>query len=218
MFPALFAIAYNEISLELNIFMLSQKQGAALVKEARKSIEYYFAEQTLLEEPAAEKAFKEKLGVFVTLHTFPKNELRGCIGFPLPVASLWEGVIEAAVAAAFSDNRFNPLERSELEEIILEVSVLTRPEKIEWKSEKELLKQIRIGKDGLIVKQGFRSGLLLPQVGTQYQMSSKQLLEATCEKAFLGKGAWKENGTIIEKFQAQIFKETKPKGRIVEEK
>lgn len=194
--------------------MLSLEEGKELVKIARTAILNYFRSKKLDVEE-----FPEKHGIFVTLHSYPKKELRGCIGFLHAVLPLGKAVAEAAVEAAFGDPRFQPLERREFEKIIVEISVLTAPREIkaETKDEKEKLpEQIHIGKDGLICKYEHFSGLLLPQVATEHKMNSKQFLDCVCTKAGLRREIWKRPECKIYKFQAQIFSEKSPEGKIEE--
>ena len=130
----------------------------------------------------------EKRGVFVTL--YKKKHLRGCIGFPEPILPLGIALIKAAKAAAFEDPRFSPLSTSELKEIKIEITLLTKPKKTDPK-------KIKVGKDGLIIKKGFNSGLLLPQVAVEYKWDAKTFLEQTCLKAGLDKDAWKDAESSI---------------------
>ena len=188
--------------------MLTLREGSALVKLARGSIQDYLEnKETFLPK---EKAFQAKRGVFVTLHE--KGRLRGCIGIPYPRLPLGEAIAHAAKAAAFSDPRFHPLCKEELDKLEVEVSVLTEPREICIKNESDI-KNIKPGRDGIIIYYGGCSGLLLPQVATEYHMNTKQFLEATCQKAGLARDAWKVKGCKILTFQAQIFSETK-KGKI----
>jgi hypothetical protein len=191
--------------------MFSLKQGSELVKHARKSIESVFEGKPIKEL----KGFNKKHGVFVTILNFPHHELRGCIGFPYPVMPLCKAIEEAAKSAAFSDTRFLPLQKKELNNVIIEISVLSVPQEIKCKKE-DLCKSIKIGKDGLIVScQGY-SGLLLPQVAPEWHWNSKEFLEQTCIKAGLLAETWKNPKCKIYKFQAQIFAEEQPKGNVVE--
>ena len=107
--------------------MISLEEGRQLVKLARHSIETYFSKKHL-DMPGSDK-FKEERGVFVTLNELEK--LRGCIGFPEPVYPLKRAIIEAARAAAFKDPRFPPVTEEEIEDITVEISVLTKPKLIE---------------------------------------------------------------------------------------
>ncbi len=192
--------------------------GQKFVSLARRSIEYFTDFNAMLLELSPDKRYEGKRGMFVTLHSFPSMALRGCIGLPYPTTMLWQAIIEAATSAAFSDPRFPPLEKNELGRIIVEISVLTEPMEISWKkSADELLEKITIGKDGLIAKQNYRSGLLLPQVAPEYKWKPKEFLEQACCKAGLEKNAWKDRETTIQKFQAQIFKEKTPNSKEITE-
>jgi len=197
--------------------MFTLEQGSKLVKLARRSIKAFFDKKEIKLKKEEGKEFKEKQGVFVTLHTYPEKQLRGCIGLPYPVLPLSKAVVEAAKSAAFNDPRFFPLAKSELDKIIIEISVLTVPELIKCKPV-ELLKKVRIGKDGLICSYGNYSGLLLPQVATEQKWNAKEFLEQTCVKAGLSPTTWLKPECRFYRFQAQIFCEEKPNGKVVEKR
>jgi uncharacterized protein (TIGR00296 family) len=196
---------------------LSEKDGTTLVKAARSAVTEYL--KTNL-KPKLEKQFQEDFsfnsGVFVTLNN--TLGLRGCIGYPLPDKKLFNALEDAAIAAATEDPRFPPVEYEELESIIFEVTVLTPPKRITVNEPKEYLSQIKIGRDGLVVRNGFNSGLLLPQVPVEYNWNIEEFLEYACEKAGLPNNCWKDNNTEIQKFQGVIFKETEPNGTVIQEK
>ncbi len=158
--------------------------------------------------------YQEKSGVFVTLKTWPELNLRGCIGYPYPTFPLKEAIINAAKSAAYHDPRFKPLSRNE--DFVIEISVLTRPIELKVKP-KDYLKEIEIGKDGLIVQYNGLSGLLLPQVFVEWNANPKTALEMTCEKAGLPKNAWQDEKCKVFKFKAQIFKEETPNGKVIKE-
>jgi len=192
--------------------MISLEQGKKLIKLARESISCYFSDKDVKVD-SVKKEFSSVLGVFVTLNK--DGQLRGCIGFPEGVYPLYEGVIKAARSAAFSDPRFVPLEKDELKDITIEVSVLTKPEKIDVKKVDEYIKEIKVGRDGLIVKGTYGSGLLLPQVATEYKWDSKTFLEQTCVKAGLSPDTWHDiKGVSIYRFQSQVFSEVSPNGEV----
>lgn len=195
--------------------MLTEEDGKKLVKLARKTVEDFFKEKEL---KIKETKFKEKRGVFVTINTFSDHKLRGCVGYPYPVLPLGEALQKASFSAAFEDTRFPPLQESELDKIIFEVSILTKPELIKVNKPKEYVKKIKIGKDGLIIEQGFNSGLLLPQVPLEFKpkWDTKTFLEQTCIKAGLLPDAWLDERTRIYKFQAQIFSEKSPNGKVIQ--
>ncbi len=185
------------------------------MKLARKAIAYFLHTGQFLEDSAPTE-FSGERGVFVTLHKYPEKELRGCIGFPEAVKPLWNAVIEAAVSAAFRDPRFIPLKAEELEKILAEVSVLTVPEELRCGKE-GLPEKIEIGRDGLIVRKAGVSGLLLPQVAPEWKWNSTEFLENACAKAGMEKSCWKEKETSVCRFQAQIFKEKEPEGKVEQE-
>jgi uncharacterized protein (TIGR00296 family) len=143
--------------------------------------------------------------------------LRGCIGYPLPDKSLFNALEDAAISAATEDPRFSPVKYKELDSITFEVTVLTPPKKIIVSKPEEYLSEIKVGRDGLIIKHGFYSGLLLPQVPIEYGWNEEEFLEYTCEKAGLPKNYWKNPGTEIQKFEGIVFKEEKPNGRVIRE-
>lgn len=164
--------------------MLSLSEGEFAVRLARQSIEAHL--KGLEAKPTgAPQSFSEKLGVFVTLEEFPSKELRGCIGFPEPVAPLAEGIAEAAVFAATEDPRFPKVEAGGMKKLVIEVSVLTKPEQILAKVPKEILKQVKVGRDGLIIRSSYASGLLLPQVPVEQKWDAEEFLAHICYKAGL---------------------------------
>ena len=186
--------------------MLTNEDGEYLIKIAKLAIENYLENEEKLDVPEdCPDYLKENLGVFVTLNE--NNELRGCIGYPEPVASLINATIDVAISAAVNDPRFPSLTKDELNDISVEVTVLTKPEIIKVNTPQDYLKEITIGEDGLIVENGFNRGLLLPQVATEHNMDEETFLANTCMKAGLSPQSWLENNTEIYKFQGQIFKE-----------
>ena len=194
---------------------LSLKQGEKLVKLARKSAEYSVASGIRLGETCDDKDLLEERGVFVTLHSFPRKELRGCIGMPYAIKPLWGAVLEMAVEAAVHDPRFPPITGKELEKTIVEVSVLTQPEEILCER-KKLPKFVKIGEDGLIVQREHHSGLLLPIVGAEFKWDAENFLKQTCRKAGLPETAWRMIDTQVFKFQAQVFCVESPGGNVNE--
>jgi uncharacterized protein len=149
----------------------------------------------------ATPAAGERRGVFVTLER--DGELRGCIGRVEAQQPLSELVPAMALAAALEDPRFEPLRAAELARLRVEVSVLTAPVPLAPTDPAAIV----IGRDGLIVRRGVRQGLLLPQVATEWGWNPQAFLEATCRKAGLGAGAWRDPGTEVLTFQAEVFGE-----------
>ena len=195
------------------------EDGKFLITLARKSILNYLTFNKLLSQPEDTPAkFLELSGVFVTLNKPDEQgnkKLRGCIGFPTPIYSLVQATIEAAKSAAVSDPRFPAVEIEEMKEILIEVTILTPPKLLEIKDPKEYLKKIKIGRDGLIVKSGGRSGLLLPQVPVEWNWTVEEFLEHTCGKAWLPENCWKDLSTEIYSFLGIIYQEVDPNGEVV---
>ncbi len=196
--------------------MLSIEQGKKAVNFAREIIDSYVKNKPFSSKDLNE-IFNENQGAFVTIHTYPAHDLRGCIGIPLPVMPLKEAIIEGAKSAT-RDPRFSPLQEEELDSIIIEVTILSKPELIDVREPKDYLSEIKIGRDGLIVEQGFFKGLLLPQVPVEQNWDKEDFLSHTCMKAGLMPDAWFDKDTKISKFSGQIFSEIGPRGEIKEKK
>ncbi len=195
------------------MYKYTDEEGIYAVKLARTAVKDYFRNKKTSPENVPEKFLRES-GVFTTINSFPGKELRGCIGFPEPIMPLYEAIIKSAVYAATEDPRFPPIEEDELNKVIFEVSLLTIPERIVVEDPEEYPERVEIGKDGLIIRYMGFSGLLLPQVATEYSMDSLEFLDHTCLKAGLQPGCWRRKGVEIYKFQAEIFTELEPEGKI----
>jgi AmmeMemoRadiSam system protein A len=177
--------------------MLSIRERQALLKFARGTIVARLTGSAPpppvdLDDPQAHA------GAFVTLHV--NGELRGCIGYPGSEKRLDDVVGHCAVAAATEDPRFPTLTAGELPDLDLEISVLTPIRKVNDVSE------IEVGRDGLVVQEGFRKGLLLPQVATEHRWNRDTFLSHTCLKAGLRPDAWR-SGAKVFKFRAEVFGE-----------
>jgi AmmeMemoRadiSam system protein A len=168
------------------------------IKLAKEAIASEFSKSEI--KTPIQQEFKEEKGVFVTIKL--RGELRGCIGFPYASYPLGDAIILAAKSAAFADPRFPPMSEEEFHESKIEVSVLSSPIKMLPDPTK-----IKIGTDGLICDYRGRSGLLLPQVAVEHNLSPLEFLEALCEKAGLAKNSWKDEGFQLWKFKAKIFEE-----------
>ncbi len=162
----------------------------------------------------------EKCGVFVTLnvHTRGAYGLRGCIGLPYPSKPLIDAVIEAAESSAFHDPRFPPVQAEEMKGLTIEISVLTPPELLEVDSPMDYPKHVQVGRDGLIVGKGWRRGLLLPQVPVEWGWDSREFLSQCCVKAGLSSDEWRKPDTEVYRFQAILFKEEEPQGKVIRHK
>jgi uncharacterized protein len=154
--------------------------------------------------PRAGRALEGELvrlaGAFVTLHA--KGELRGCIGHLEADRPLADVVASCAVSAARADPRFAAVTDRELDQLDIEISVLGRFEPV------DTLAAIEIGRHGLLIESGWRRGLLLPQVATEWKWDPPTFVAQTCHKAGLPRDAWPWGGATLYRFEAEVFGET----------
>ncbi len=198
-------------------FELSLQEGKFLIDLARNTVKRYLETGKIVKAPEdTPKKLFEHCGVFVTINSLKNGEkkLRGCIGYPYPTSPLVEAVIDSTINAATRDPRFYPLSSSELDKVVFEVSVLTPPEEVEAGNPKEYLAKIKVGEDGLIVEKGGYKGLLLPQVPVEWEWCEEEFLCQCCVKAGLPPDSWLMKGTKIYKFQAIVFEEETPQGKV----
>jgi len=172
------------------------EERTLLLRLAHEAIESALAGREIpLEPPTAHLA--EPRGVFTTIYL--RGELRGCVGYVFPVASLYRSVFETARAAASEDTRFRPVTREEAPELEVSLSVLSPLTPI-------TPEQIEIGRHGLVVSMAGHRGLLLPQVPVEHHWDRITFLEQTCRKAGLPIDAW-QRGARLEAFTAEVFGE-----------
>ena len=196
----------------------SDEQGKFLVRLARKTVDDYVTQKRKSEIPEdTSEQLRLKSGVFVTLNSITGNQvsLRGCIGRPYPTQPLVEATIDSSVDSAVNDPRFPAVTTKELDTIIIDLSVLTPPKKIEYSNPEDLLNLVKVGRDGLIAIKGMQRGLLLPQVPVDWNWNTLEFIKHTCNKAGLPEDAWKDPKTEFMSFQAEIFGEETPRGNIV---
>lgn len=180
--------------------MLEDSEKAALLKLARTTLEAHFSDESAPACPDSPKALTERKGAFVSLHR--GEELRGCIGQLSPDRELANVVQHCTLSAALEDMRFLPVSQGELQDLSIEISVLSPFHRV------QNIEEIEVGKHGLYIEQGQFRGLLLPQVATQYRWDREKFLEQTCLKAGLPKSAWQDPQTIIHTFEAEVFSDT----------
>ncbi len=197
----------------------SIEHGRQLVKAARNSIELFLMNANFNKSIVIERLheFDVPHGIFVTLKNYPTMELRGCIGFPRAITSLSESIVDAAIAAAFEDPRFVQISEKEINELVIEVSILSNPVSVTG-SEAARLKSINVPGDGLMVEYGHLRGLLLPIVAVEEKWAKKRFLEETCVKAGLHKNYWAQPNVKLYKFETQVFSEESPNGMVIEQK
>lgn len=170
------------------------EERATLLKLAHESILSALEHRDISLDPPSPH-FSEPRGAFTTIYL--QGRLRGCVGYVLPVISLYRTVAETARAAAFEDTRFSPVTLAEARALEVSLSILSplkviKPEEVE------------IGVHGLVVSYGGRRGLLLPQVPVEHGWDRLTFIEQTCQKAGLPLDAWK-NGATLEAFTAEVF-------------
>jgi AmmeMemoRadiSam system protein A len=179
--------------------MLGKDERKLLLKLARDTIQEKLYRGRTTDFHTESSDLLELRGAFVTLHKH--GNLRGCIGYVEAIKPLYKTIQDMAIAAAFQDPRFPGLTEDEFHDIDIEISVMSPLEKITD------VNKIEVGKHGIIIKSGFNSGLLLPQVATEQGWDRDTFLEHTCYKAGLPGNSWKKPGTAILIFSAEVFSE-----------
>jgi AmmeMemoRadiSam system protein A len=175
---------------------LSEADCAALLRLARLAVTEAVSRTRLPEQIPVDGIFAQRCGAFVTLQV--RHRLRGCIGVIEADDPLGESIARCAASAALQDPRFAPMRPEELNELLIEISLLSqlapiRPE------------DIQLGRHGLLIFRGNRRGVLLPQVATQHRLGLEQFLQETCRKAQLAPDAWREADTQILAFTCEVF-------------
>ena len=181
--------AAGEFSIEERSVLLSLAHDAILSALERREL--------FLEPPTRHLA--EQRGAFTSLYL--RGQLRGCVGYVLPVSSVYRAVAETARAAAFEDTRFSPVTAAEAPELKIELSILSPPRPIAAEA-------VRVGLHGLLISMHGQRGLLLPQVPIEHGWDRITFLEQTCRKAGLPTDAW-QKGATIEGFTAEVFGDEK---------
>jgi uncharacterized protein len=170
-----------------------------LLRIARRALDLAVEGREFLPELPDDANLQQPAGVFVTLHS--RGRLRGCIGRLGTDEPLVQVVAECAKAAALEDPRFDPVRQDEIAGMEIEISVLSGLEEV-------TPNRIEIGRHGLVVGKGFQRGVLLPQVAAGRGWTAERFLEETCLKAGLEPHAWKDTGTLIQIFTAEVFSES----------
>ena len=176
----------------------SEEDRRLLLQWARQAIVEAVSRLQLPPEIPKHGIFGERHGVFVTLHV--RGRLRGCIGVIENKQPLGESIVQCAAGAALRDPRFSPLRKEELEELGIEISILSPPEPIGPE-------EIQIGHHGLLIAYERQRGLLLPQIATEHRFTREQFLEEACRKAGLPRQAWSQSEVRIFGFTCEVFLE-----------
>jgi len=189
-----------------------QESQKFLLNLARRSLDYYFKNNKILkinENELTDLTLKEKRGIFVTLTK--KGQLRGCIGHLEAIQPIYLDVIENSLSAAFNDRRFIPLQESELADIKMEISVLTKPQELKYCSLQDLLDKLIPFKNGVIIEKGKKGATYLPQVWEDLP-NKEDFLNSLCEKAGLDSEEWKRGELKVYTYEVEAFAEKGQKG------
>ncbi len=176
--------------------MLTQEQKRRLLQVARQSVYAAVRGEPTPNTATDDPALKRIQGAFVTLEQ--GGQLRGCIGRLESTLPLIETVAQMARAAALEDSRFEPVKPDELDHLSIEISVLSPLDVVEDPQ------QVQVGRDGLVISEGYCRGVLLPQVPVEWGWDREEFLCHTCTKAGLPEDAWR-SGALIERFEAEVF-------------
>lgn len=197
--------------------MLSLEDGVILVRTARTAVEEYLTSGRVIEPPNVSGVLQTRGMTFTTIRKISERgyELRGCIGYLSPVEPLIKNVITTALAAALEDPRFEPLAVDELNHVVFEVSVLSVPRDIR-SSGRERVREVVVGRDGLVAEYRMYKGVLLPEVPIEYCWDEETFLSETCVKAGMPPECWLSEKVRIKKFTARVFREASPRGTVVE--
>ncbi|MDD5450267.1 MAG: AmmeMemoRadiSam system protein A [Candidatus Omnitrophica bacterium] len=180
--------------------MLTGKEKKRLLEIAKSTIEKFIRTGQAPQIAEEAQGLLEEKGAFVTLHY--KGKLRGCIGKIIGDGPLYKTVMEMAIESAANDPRFRPVGMAELKDIRIEISVLSKPERVAD------VKKLKMGIHGVIVKRGFNSGVFLPQVATETGWGCEEFLNNLCaHKACIAADAWKDPRTELYSFTADVFGE-----------
>ena len=174
----------------------SQDERALLVRLAHDAILSALEHREILLDPPTPH-LAEPRGAFTSLYLH--GELRGCVGYVLPVGPVYRTVAETARAAAFEDTRFYPVTLNEAPDLQIELSILSVPRAIAAEA-------VEVGRHGLLISMAGHRGLLLPQVPVEHHWDRVTFLQQTCQKAGLPRDAW-QHGATIEAFTAEVFGE-----------
>ncbi len=195
--------------------MIDTDRGRTLVSHARSTIERAVRSDGVGNPTThLDSASTGTHGTFVTLTR--REQLRGCKGYPEPVAPLRRLVETAAVDAAVRDPRFSPLEPAELDVTKVSTTVLSSPTALETAAS-DRPAAIEVGTHGVVAIKADRRGLLLPQVAVDRDWDAETFLSATCRKAGLRPDAWRDPATEIRRFEGTVFAEVAPGGPIERE-
>jgi AmmeMemoRadiSam system protein A len=184
---------------------IPSEHGRRLLKLARETIAQRLGLIEAVDQAGLEdEVLNQDLATFITLKK--DGQLRGCIGNLEATGPLLESVTQNARHAAFNDHRFSPLSKEELERVRIDISILSRPVRLQFDDGNDLLAKLRPGSDGVILKKGKSRATFLPQVWKQLPQP-QQFMEHLCRKAGLSPTAWQDRDIEIHLYQVQSFNE-----------
>ncbi|MFC1675390.1 AmmeMemoRadiSam system protein A [Candidatus Omnitrophota bacterium] len=181
--------------------MLNKDQKNKLLKIARDSINIYLESGKKLDLSESDPLLAGEMGAFITLRK--NGQLRGCIGNLIGKQPLYLTIRDMAVEAATRDPRFPPVELSELKDIKIEISALSPMERV------DSTERIEMGRHGVLIRQGLKSGVYLPQVAAETGWTKEEFLSSLCaQKAGIPEDAWRNNAAEMYIFTAEVFSES----------
>lgn len=197
---------------------ITLREGTQLVKLARTAAVSFIKNKKIINFT---NNSNRKAGVFVTIYHVnnmnSEKNLRGCIGNVFPSQNIYDSVIAAAINAATEDPRFIAISEKELDDLIFEVSVLSKPALIQVKNTESSLSNIVIGRDGIILESRYGSSLFLPQVPVEQKWNIKEYITNLCHKAGAPPDAWLLPDSKLYTFSSLIFREKLPNREIYPE-
>ncbi len=190
-------------------------EGEQIVRAARAAIELFLRSPKLERGMLMDslKGLGSPNGVFVTVLHYPTRELRGRMGIHSAKKHIGEQVVDAAIAAGFEDPKFVPVTLRESGHITVEVDVLSEFEQIKSSGKGKLIK-VKMGRDGLYIKYGFKSALLLPSFPGENKLDKTAFFEAACKAVGIQKDLWMQPSVRMFRFRTQSFAEEEPDGRV----
>lgn len=188
--------------------MFTMEQQRFLLQLARGAVTAAVTDGSIIKPAEVDEAYQQSLGAFVTLTKF--GQLRGCIGYPEPMLPLYQAVIQGAASAALQDPRFPAVTPAELDDLHIEISVLSPLQAAQ-------AEEVEVGTHGLVIEHGRARGLLLPQVPLEWGWNRDEFLAHTCRKAGLHADAW-QRGASLFTFTAEVFSEEMLREEDIEEK
>ena len=176
----------------------AEQQKTELLAYARETLSAIIKAGRKHNQECPDSGYLESAGVFVSLHK--EKELRGCIGYIEPISSIWDAIRDNTISAATKDIRFNEVTEEELEQIKIEISILTPSKECQ-------LEEIEEGKHGVVIQQGQHKATYLPQVWKSFENNREAFLSSLCQKAGLDSDCWHDKQTKFYKYETITFEE-----------